>query len=358
MLKKGSKILVAMSGGVDSSVAALLLKEEGFEIIGVSLNLYSCHLNHSKSCCSAADRLDARRVCEQLQIPFIALDYREQFQKQVITPFAHEYLNGRTPSPCILCNQHLKFHALEGEMSHLGATGLATGHYARVRQCDDGSYHLLRGVDSKKDQSYFLFPLRQESLGHIFFPLGELTKQEVRQIAKKHHLPTSEKGESQEICFITDGDYASFIEERNPSQIQGPGDFVTCDGIIVGRHRGIHAYTIGQRRGLGFGIGERQYVVGINPGKNEITLGSNEDLFRREMIVHHVHWISPMGDEALVEDIEVQIRSAHAAAKADIKLLSGNEVHVIFEKPQRAIAPGQAAVFYRGEEVIGGGWIV
>jgi tRNA-specific 2-thiouridylase len=216
---------------------------------------------------------------------------------------------------------------------------------------------LLRGVDSKKDQSYFLFPLKQESLEHILFPLGELTKQDVRKIATQHHLPTSEKVESQEICFITDGDYASFIEGKNPSQIKGPGNFVTYDGKIVGRHRGIHAYTIGQRRGLGFGIGSRQYVVGINTGKNQVTLGSNEDLLRREMLVHHVHWIRPVGDVDLIEDMEVQIRSTHGGAKAHLEM-TPDGVRVIFQEPQRAITPGQAAVFYRGEEVLGGGWIV
>jgi len=346
-----------MSGGVDSSVAALLLKEAGYDVVGVCLHLYSCNSTAAKSCCTAQDRIDARRVCEKLGIGFVSVDHRERFRTRVIEPFVEEYLRGRTPSPCILCNRHLKFDVLFEEASRLGASAIATGHYARIEGAGDDVHRLMRGADSKKDQSYFLFTLSQDQLRRIHFPLGDLTKQEVRRIAKKHGLPTSEKEESQEICFVPDGDYASFVENKKPELVKGPGNFVKTDGTVVGRHRGIHNYTIGQRRGLGSGTGSRQYVVRIDALKNEVVLGTNDDLLRRELIVGDIHWIA---DKEAIDgrsNLAVQIRSAHSAAKADMELLSENAVRVIFEKPQRAIAPGQAAVFYRGEEVVGGGWI-
>lgn len=360
MRKKSNKILVAMSGGVDSSVAALLLKRSGHYVIGASMHLYSCSRPGAKSCCSDKDRMDARRVCEKIGIPFVSLDLRDQFRKKVIEPFVDEYQNGRTPSPCILCNTHLKFDCLLDETAKFGATSIATGHYARItlraRPAETGEsrseYRLLRGADRKKDQSYFLFQLMQDQLGKIHFPIGHLTKDEVRKIAREHDLPTSQKAESQEICFVPDNDYASFIEQIRPDGIKGPGNFIGLDGKILGRHSGIHNYTIGQRRGLGFGTGSRQYVVKIDPRRNEIVLGSGNDLLKQEMRVREVSWIGKEKSE-----VEVQIRSAHTAARADLKIMGDNEVDVVFEKPQKAVAPGQAAVFYNGNEVLGGGWI-
>lgn len=343
-----------MSGGVDSSVTALFLKQQGYDVIGCSMHLYSCNRLGAKSCCTAEDRLDARRVCEKLGIPFISLDYREKFRSCVIEPFIDEYQSGRTPSPCILCNHHMKFAALLKEASKLGADAVATGHYARI-EMRDGAYRLLRGLDAKKDQSYFLFTLTQDELRRIYFPVGSLTKSEVRNAAKEHGLPTSEKKESQEICFVPDNDYISFIEEARASGLRGPGNFVGIDGGILGKHKGIHNYTIGQRRGLGFGVGARQYVVKIDPQHNEVVLGSNNDLVKKEMTVSSVSWVGP--NREAQKTVEVQIRSTHVAANAHLKLLGENKAKVIFEKPQRAIAPGQAAVFYHGEEVLGGGWI-
>jgi len=348
------KILVAMSGGVDSSVAALLLKQAGYDVIGASMHLYSCNRAGAKSCCSAKDRLDARGVCERLKIPFVSLDYRDAFKDKVIGPFIDEYQKGRTPSPCILCNQYMKFEALLGEASRLGADAIATGHYARIEKRGE-AHSLLRGLERKKDQSYFLFTLSGGELKRIQFPVGGLTKEEVRKIAKENGLPTSEKPESQEICFVPDGDYAAFVEDVRPSGIMGPGDFVGIDGKILGRHRGIHNYTIGQRRGLGFGVGKRQYVVKIDPLRNEVVLGTNENLTRREMTVRAVSWVNQ--DFRARKNVQVQIRSAHGAAGAAIEHLNDNEARVVFEKQQRAIAPGQAAVFYDGDEVLGGGWI-
>lgn len=345
-----------MSGGVDSSVAALLLKKAGHEVIGVSMHLYSCNRAAAKSCCTASDRMDARRVCERLGIPFVCLDYREQFRSKVIEPFADAYLKGLTPSPCILCNRHLKFDSLFEEMGRLGADALATGHYARVESQDNGHLRLLRGADRKKDQSYFLFPISRNDLSRICFPLGNLTKQEVRRIAKENGLPTSDKKESQEICFVPDGDYASFIEAMRPSDTAGHGNFVDSNGNVLGRHRGIHAYTIGQRRGLGFGIGKRQFVVSINAMRNEVVLGDGDELMQREMILNDLNWFEPPDEVQKLGAIDVQIRSGHKAARARVELRDA--VRIIFDEPQRAIAPGQAAVLYSGDEVLGGGWIV
>ncbi len=343
-----------MSGGVDSSVAALLLKQQGYDVVGCSMHLYSCNRPASKSCCSAEDRLDARNVCEKIGIQFISLDYRSLFREKVIAPFIDEYQNGRTPSPCVLCNQHMKFRALLEEAEKHGAVAVATGHYARV-EMRDGAYRLLRGADPKKDQSYFLFTLTQENLKKIYFPIGGLTKDEVRKIARDHGLPTSEKKESQEICFVPDNDYASFIESIRPSGIAGPGNFVGTDGKILGRHKGIHGYTVGQRRGLGFGVGARQYVVRIDPRTNEVVLGSGGDLLKREMTVGGVSWVD--SKRIAQRAIEVQIRSTHAAAVATADPIGACQVKIRFEKPQRAVAPGQAAVFYSGDEVLGGGFI-
>ena len=347
------KVLVAMSGGVDSSVAALLLKKAGFDVIGASMHLYSCNRSAGRTCCSAKDRLDAAKVCEVLGIPFLSLDYRNLFREKVVEPFVDEYLEGRTPSPCILCNTHLKFAVLLNEAQKIGAQAVATGHYARIGR-ENCRYSLLRGIDAKKDQSYFLFTLTQEDLSRTRFPVGSLTKEEVRKIAKENGLPTSDKSESQEICFVPDNDYAAFVESSRPGGIGGPGDFVGVDGKVIGRHKGIHNYTIGQRRGLGFGTGARQYVVNIDAAGNRVVLGSSGDLLRKEMRVNAVNLI---GGETLENKVDVQIRSTHKAAPAKIEILNDDEVKVVFDNEQKAVAPGQAAVFYRGDKVLGGGWI-
>lgn len=349
-----NKILIAMSGGVDSSVAAAYLTDRGYEVIGVSMNLFSCDREIDRSCCSARDRMDARGVCELLGIKHYVVDYRDRFKKDVIDPFIDDYVVGRTPSPCILCNERLKFGALFEEADRLGAAYVATGHYARISNIEN-SFRLLRGSDPKKDQSYFLFPFGQSELSRIIFPIGDLSKDDVRRRALELSLPTRAKPESQEICFVPDDDYVAFLEERAGAKLKGPGDFVNISGEIVGRHRGIHAYTIGQRRGLGFGIGRRQYVVRIDWEKNEVVLGSPDDLMRKDMFVRDIKWCDE--SEAVNRDAIVRIRSTHFGNSAKIELIDRMRARILFKDPVRAIAPGQAAVFYDGDAVIGGGWI-
>lgn len=349
-----NRVVVGMSGGVDSSVAAALLAEKGYEVIGVSLNLLSCDRPIERSCCSAKDREDARAVCEQLGIAHSVVDCRARFREGVIEPFIRDYLAGRTPSPCILCNELVKFPALLEEAKKSGAKFVATGHYARVTRDREGS-HLLKGSDAEKDQSYFLFGLDQTFLSKIIFPLGGMTKMQTRRIAEDKCLRTRAKPDSQEVCFVPDDDYMGFIEDRAGADIRGPGNFIDTRGKAVGRHKGIHSYTIGQRRGLGFGIGKRQYVVRIDAEKNDVVLGGEADLMRSEMIVDNVSWTDPRRSEN--KRATVKIRSTHEGVPCSIEIMDGGRAHVRFDEPVRAIAPGQAAVFYDGDEVLGGGWI-
>jgi len=349
------KVLAAMSGGVDSSVAALLLKIGGHEVVGVSMNLMTCSKAGSASCCSSSDRLDAARICEQIGIKHYIVDFRKLFEERVVSSFVKEYLAGRTPSPCILCNEHMKFGALLEEADRIGAKAVATGHYARVVS-EGGFFHLLRGVDLVKDQSYFLFTLKQEQLSKILFPIGEMKKTEIRAIASDHGLITREKPESQEICFIPDDDYASFVESHPSGGSAGAGDFVDSSGKILGRHSGIHRYTIGQRRGLGFGVGERQYVIKIDTSSNRIVLGSKEELQTKEISVRDISWV--VEEPSNGKDLLVKIRSTHAGERAGFFQSGDGTAKLSFERPVSGVAPGQAAVFYDGDEVIGGGWIL
>jgi len=349
-----AKIVVGMSGGVDSSVAALLLKEEGHEVVGVSMRLFSCNRVQEGSCCTEQDRHDARRVCAHLGIAHQTVDLSAIFREKVIEPFVEEYLAGRTPSPCIRCNEHLKFEAFHDEASRLGADLIATGHYARIVPGDRGRRYLVRGVDVTKDQSYFLFPALRGALEHLRFPVGDLSKDKVRAVARERGLPVHDKGESQEVCFVPDDDYPAFIEEFALGRVRGPGSFVDMNGTVLGRHRGIHAYTVGQRRGLGIGFGRRLYVVRIDVENNEVVLGEDEDLHRREMRVRDLVWA---GGDVRQGNATVQIRSRHTGNSACIEPIGDDAATVVFDEPERAIAPGQAAVFYDGDCVIGGGWI-
>jgi tRNA-uridine 2-sulfurtransferase len=350
--RPGDRVVVGLSGGVDSSVAAAILVEQGFEVVGITM-----HLAGSESrCCSLDDAEDARRVATQLGIRFHVANYRERFRAEVIEPFADAYLAGRTPIPCVTCNQRFKFHHLLARARVLGARAVATGHYARVaRDPDSGALRLRRGRDRAKDQSYFLFNLSAAQLEGVLFPLGELTKAEVRARARSLGLATAEKAESQEICFVPDGDYARVVEALRPGRLPGEGEVVDDAGRVLGRHGGVHRFTVGQRRGLGLGGGERRYVRALDPGRNRVIVGGAASLATPSATLAGVHWVDGPPPEPL--RARVQIRYRHAGAGARVEPLAEGRAHVRFDAPERAVAPGQAAVFYRGEDVLGGGWI-
>jgi tRNA-specific 2-thiouridylase len=357
-----------MSGGVDSSSAAVLLKESGHHIVGLSMQLWNqrrklpgdddapeTELKRTGRCCSLDDIWDARRVASHLGIPFYVLNLENEFESTVVSPFVSSYLRGETPSPCILCNNYVKFHHLVDKAAAIGADCVATGHYARVRFDESlGRWLLLRGKDRRKDQSYFLFGLKQEQLSTTVFPLGELTKAEVREIAKNAGLPTHDKAESQEICFVQSGSYAEFVRKYAGDLRENSGDIVTLEGEIVGTHSGIHKYTIGQRKGL-IAAGYPQYVVRIEPQENRIVIGDDPDLHQTRFSIRNDNWIAING---LTEPIrcDVQIRNRFEPQPATVFLENGSVI-VEFDTPQRAITPGQAAVFYWEDVVVGGGWI-
>lgn len=343
-----------MSGGVDSSVAALLLKEQGYEVIGISLKTWDedpATKKQGKTCCSFRDIQDARRVCDQLELPFYALNYKDRFLEKVVTPFVEEYYQGRTPNPCMLCNQEVKFESLLSEAQTLGAAYLATGHYARIEKRED-TYHLLKGCDPEKDQSYVLYRLTQDQLSKILLPIGGFTKPQIREIAAKNNLNTATKPDSQDICFVPQGDHADFINRHFP-RAQNKGNFVDEKGNILGTHRGIHAYTIGQRRGIGIGLGRRLYVTEIRKDLNEVVLGEEEDLLSTGLVARQVHWVC--GEESEIPcGVKIRYQKNEIPAMVQMK---NNEAFIRFSEKNRAVTPGQTAVFYRGDEVLGGGII-
>jgi tRNA-specific 2-thiouridylase len=366
------KIAVAMSGGVDSSAAAAILKQQGHELVGFTMQLWNQRRGinvdeHGESlpsrCCSLDDVYDARRVAGELGVPFYVLNLEKDFERDVVQPFVDSYLSGETPIPCVSCNSRLKFASLDRLAASLGCEKVATGHYARLDfDQSTGRYRLLSGKNLQKDQSYFLWELTQEQLSRALFPLGEMSKAEVRDVAREHSLAVAEKSESQEICFVPDGNYAGFIErylqaENSEARLPGEGETVSAEGEVVGHHAGIHHYTIGQRRGIGI-AGERAlYVIGINSPHNQIVVGNQDDLLAREFVAARVNWIAFDNPTAPIR-AEVRVRYRHSPAPATITPLDDARVQVVFDEPQRAITPGQATVFYRGDEVLGGGWIV
>jgi len=367
------KIAVAMSGGVDSSAAAAILREQGHELVGFTMQLWDQRrgINVDENgdplpsrCCSLDDVYDARRVAEELDFPFYVLNLERDFERDVVQPFVSSYLNGETPIPCVSCNSRLKFASLDRLAVSLGCEKVATGHYARVEfDSATNRYKLLRGKNEQKDQSYFLWELTQAQLSRALFPLGEMSKPETRDAARQHNLTgVSEKKESQEICFVPDGDYAGFIDryleyENATERLPGAGEIVDTSGRVIGRHEGIHRYTIGQRRGMGIANERALYVISIDAGKNRVTAGSAEELLSSEFTVAGVNWIA-FGDLKESVQAEVRVRYRHTAAPATITPLDNERARIVFDEPQRAITPGQASVFYRGDEVIGGGWIV
>ena len=360
-----SKILVAMSGGVDSSVCAYLLKEAGHECMGCTMKLYDADdINHveestcdscaTKTCCSLSDIEDARSVAFRLGMKYQVFNFKDSFDEHVIAPFVNSYLRGETPNPCIDCNKHLKFDRLLERAKVLGFDDIATGHYARI-EYEDGIYKLKKAVDLSKDQSYVLYSLSQEQLAHIHFPLGGMTKSEAREIAEAQGFINARKHDSQDICFVPDGDYASMIERYTGSPSE-PGDFVDMDCNFVARHKGLIHYTIGQRRGLGIPADRRLYVVSLDPAKNQVILGDNADLFSATVHVRDFHW-SPGGDIPSEIRCAAKIRYKHTEQPATLTYHGDGLATITFDEPQRAITPGQTAVIYDGDTVLGGGII-
>ncbi len=359
LLKPGDRVVAAMSGGVDSSVMAALLHRAGFEVIGVSMQLFDKTKGGNTpetegKCCTLDDFQDARRVAHEMGFPHYVVDFEERFRNTVIDAFVEGYLSGETPSPCIRCNQHVKFKTLLERADALGAAFVATGHYARITH-DDTGFHLLRAADPAKDQSYFLFSHTQETLACTLFPLADLTKPQVRQLGRDLGLHLAEKAESQEICFVTQNRYDTYIEEAGRAPDVGAGPICHIDGRVLGSHEGYWRYTVGQRKGLGVAFPTPLYVLRVERESNTVWVGDDADLFGSEMMVQELSWCGNAPANPL--PCSAKIRSRGLEVEAIVMPLPGKKAKVAFAEPQRAIAPGQAVVFYRDEEVLGGGWI-
>ena len=362
-------IAVAMSGGVDSSAVAAVLQQQGHPIVGLTMQLWNQRRlpelqgtgPAQHRCCSLDDVYDAKAVAQHLNFPHYVVNFEEQFESRVVRPFVEQYLAGRTPIACTNCNTDVKFEPLLRMARQIGAERLATGHYARIRQNEDTNrWELWRARDGGKDQSYFLWGLTQEQLSKSDFPLGELTKDEVRDLARLAKLPVAEKPESMELCFVPNGNYVQFIQaysaERGTPLSDHEGEIVDESGAVIGRHNGVHHFTIGQRKGLGFATGKPMYVVSINPANNRVVAGEDDALRTSSFEVHDVNWVSIAAPAEPVR-AQVKIRHKHEPAAAIVKPLDNLCARVTFDQPQRAITPGQAAVFYNGERVLAGGWI-
>jgi tRNA-specific 2-thiouridylase len=361
-------IAVAMSGGVDSSTVAAMLAREGRAVVGLTMQLWNQRRlpeiateGGTGRCCSLDDVYDARRVAGELGIPYYVVNFEDRFERDVVRPFVDEYLAGRTPIPCTLCNNFIKFDQFLEMADAVGAEQIATGHYARIAFDEAGGrYQLRRGVDESKDQTYFLFGLTQAQLSRTLFPLGGYNKTEVRQLARELGLAVAEKGDSQEICFVPNGDYAAFLNaylrDKGVPQPQTRGEIVTAGGKALGEHAGVHHFTVGQRRGLGIAAGEPLYVIATDAAAQRVTVGPDADLYRRSLVASGVNWIAIAGLDGEIR-AQVKIRNKHVAAPATLATAGGGRVEVRFDVPQRAVTPGQAAVFYQGDTVLGGGWI-
>lgn len=354
-----SKVVVGMSGGVDSSVAAYLLKEQGYDVIGVTMQIWQdeeqATQEENGGCCGLSAVDDARRVAAALEIPYYVMNFKKEFKENVIDYFVEEYQNGRTPNPCIACNRYVKWESLLQRSLSIGAEYIATGHYARVVQLENGRYTLRRSATLAKDQTYALYNLTQEQLKRTLMPVGEYTKDEVRAIAEKINLRIANKPDSQDICFVPDGDYAAYIEEEAGVKVP-EGNFVLTDGTVLGRHKGITHYTVGQRKGLGLALGYPAFVLEIRPETNEVVIGTKEESMTTQLRARNLNF---MAVEDLTEPLHVftKIRYNHKGAWCTIEKTGEDEVLCTFDEPQRAVTPGQAVVFYDGEYVLGGGTI-
>jgi len=351
------KALIAMSGGVDSSLAAKLTKDAGYECIGCTMKLYDnddIGISRSNTCCSLDDVADARRVADKLDMPYYVLDFKDGFREEVIDRFVKAYESGKTPNPCIACNRYMKFDRLFERAKELGCDYVVTGHYVRI-EYDGDKYLLKKAVDESKDQSYVLYSMTQHQLEHTMFPLGKLKKTEVRQIAEDNNFINAAKPDSQDICFVPDGDYASFLE-RHTGKVYEPGDFVDCSGNVLGKHNGIVRYTVGQRKGLGIAFGKPMYVKALDTVNNAVVLAEDDELFEKELIASDFNWISGEAPTGVIQcKAKIRYRQKEQPAKAYV--LPDGRVKIEFENPQRAITAGQSAVLYDEDTVLGGGII-
>lgn len=358
---KNKKVVVGMSGGVDSSVAAWLLKEQGYDVIGVTMQIWQDEAlevqEENGGCCGLSAVDDARRVAGNLEIPYYVMNFKNEFKENVIDYFIQEYVAGRTPNPCIACNRYVKWESLLKRSMDIGAEYIATGHYARIEKLPGGRYTLKKSATAAKDQTYALYNLTQYQLSHTLMPVGEFTKEEIRSMAEKIGLLVANKPDSQEICFIPDNDYAKFIEENTDCRLT-EGNFVDRDGQILGRHKGITHYTVGQRKGLNLALGHPVFVTGIRPETNEVIIGENEDVFSDTLTCNKLNWMSVEGLSGREMRVSAKIRYSHKGAPCVIREKGPDLVECVFDESQRAITPGQAVVFYDGDYVVGGGTII
>lgn len=349
-----------MSGGVDSAVSAAWLKKQGYDVIGISLQLHDMSEDEDNkfgTCCSLSDIADARRVAEAIGFPFYVADMESRFEESVIDDFVQEYLHGRTPNPCVKCNEKVKFSYLMDWAMDLGADYLATGHFANVGyDSEHDQFRLMKGSDIEKDQSYFLFTMKQKDLAKTYFPVGHLTKDQVRELAHELELRVANKPDSQEICFVQSRSYADFIEERVPKSMISSGHIVDLDGRVLATHDGVHQFTIGQRKGLGLSGKDPMYVIDIRPEQKEVVVGPNTALFKKRCIVSNMNWINPPHLEK-PRPLKAKVRYRSVESPILMTPLLDNRIEVVFETPQRAITPGQALVIYESDHVLGGGWI-
>lgn len=354
------KVVIGMSGGVDSSVAAYLLQKAGYEVVGVTMQIWQDESDYVQEenggCCGLSAVDDARRVATTLGIPYYVMNFKSEFKEKVIDYFVQEYIEGRTPNPCIACNRYVKWESLLKRSLDIGAEFIATGHYARIEQLPNGRFTLRKSATLAKDQTYALYNLSQYQLAHTLMPVGEYTKDEIREIAENISLRIANKPDSQEICFIPDDDYAGFIEDSSPG-INRPGNFINTKGEVIGQHKGIIHYTVGQRKGLNLSMGKPVFVVEVRPETNEVVIGDNEDVFSSVLYANNLNFMSIENLEGEM-DVDAKIRYSHQGAKATIHKIGDDMIECVFKEPQRAITPGQAVVFYDGDYIVGGGTIL